>query len=55
MEAAFAALGFQAARGERAADDLIGYAEGLAHSPPGARPGPKKDRKHRAKGRKGTS
>ncbi len=55
MEAAFAALGFQVARGERAADDLIGYAEGLAHSPPGARPGPKKDRKHRAKGRKGTS
>ncbi len=47
MEAAFAALGFQAARGERAAGDLIGYAEGLAHSPPGARPGPKKDRKHR--------
>jgi 23S rRNA pseudouridine955/2504/2580 synthase len=47
MAAAFAALGFQAARGERAADDLIGYAEGLAHSPPGARPGPKKDRKHR--------
>jgi len=47
MEAAFAALGFQAARGERAAGDLIGYAEGLAHSPPGARPGPKRDRKHR--------
>ena len=39
MEAAFAALDFQAARGERAADDLIGYAAGLAHSPPGARPG----------------
>jgi 23S rRNA pseudouridine955/2504/2580 synthase len=55
MAAVFAALGFQAARGERAADDLIGYAEGLAHSPPGARPGPKKDRKHRAKGKKGTS
>ncbi len=52
MEAAFAALGFQAARGERAAGDLIGYAEGLAHSPPGARPGPKKDRKHRTAGRK---
>ena len=47
MEAAFAALGFQAVRGDRAADDLIGYAEGLAHSPPGARPGPKKDRQHR--------
>ena len=47
MEAAFAGLGFQAARGERAADELIGYAEGLAHSPPGARPGPKKDRQHR--------
>ena len=55
MEAAFAALGFQATRGERAADDLLGYAEGLAHSPPGARPGPKKDRKHRTAGRKGTS
>jgi len=55
MAAAFDALGFQTARGERAADDLISYAEGLAHSPPGARPGPKKDRKHRAKGRKGTS
>jgi hypothetical protein len=55
MEAAFAALGFQATRGERAADDLLGYAEGLAHSPPGARPGPKKDRKHRNAGRKGTS
>ncbi len=52
MEAAFAALGFQATRGERAAGDLIGYAEGLAHSPPGARPGPKKDRQHRAAGRK---
>ena len=47
MQAAFAALGFQAARGERAAGDLIGYGEGLAHSPPGARPGPKKDRAHR--------
>jgi len=47
MEAAFAALGFQAVRGDRAADDLIGYAQGLAHSPPGARPGPKKDGKHR--------
>jgi 23S rRNA pseudouridine955/2504/2580 synthase len=52
MAAAFAALGFQVARGERAADDLIGYAEGLAHSPPGARPGPKKDRKHRNAGGK---
>jgi 23S rRNA pseudouridine955/2504/2580 synthase len=52
MKAALAALGFQAIRGERAADDLIGYAEGLAHSPPGARPGPKKDRKHRGVGRK---
>ncbi len=52
MEAAFAALGFQAVRGERAAGDLIGYAEGLAHSPPGARPGPRKDRKHRTAGRK---
>jgi 23S rRNA pseudouridine955/2504/2580 synthase len=52
MEAAFAALGFQAARGERAAGDLIGYAEGLAHSPPGTRSGPKKDRKHRTAGRK---
>ena len=52
MEAAFAALGFQAARGEPAADDLLGYAEGLAHSPPGARPGPRKDRKQRTAGRK---
>jgi 23S rRNA pseudouridine955/2504/2580 synthase len=52
MAAAFAALGFQAARGERAADDLIGYAEGLAHSPPGARPGPKKDRQHRTAGKR---
>ena len=55
MEAAFAALGFQAARGERAAGDLIGYGEGLAHSPPGARPGPKKDRKHRAAAGKSTA
>jgi 23S rRNA pseudouridine955/2504/2580 synthase len=52
MEAAFAALGFQAARGEPAADDLLGYAEGLAHSPPGARPGPRKVRKQRTAGRK---
>ncbi len=52
MEAAFAALGFQAVRGERAADDLISYAEGLAHSPPGAKPGPKKKRKGVPKGRK---
>lgn len=52
MEAAFAELGFQAVRGERTADDLLGYAEGLAHSPPGARPGPKKDSKHRSAGKK---
>ena len=55
MEAAFAALGFRAARGERAAGDLIGYAEGLAHSPPGARPGPKKDREHRTAAGKSTA
>ncbi len=52
MEAAFAALGFQAARGEPAADGLLGYAEGLAHSPPGARPGPRKDHKQRTAGSK---
>ncbi len=51
MEAAFAALGFQADRGEPAADDLLGYAEGLAHSPPGARPGPGKKRKGATTGR----
>jgi 23S rRNA pseudouridine955/2504/2580 synthase len=55
MEAAFTALGFQAARGERAASDLIGYAEGLAHSPPGARPGPKKEHKHRTAAGKRTA
>ena len=37
MAAAFAALGFDPDKGERAADDLIGYAEGLAHSPPAKR------------------
>ena len=41
MEAAWSALGFHAAKGERAADDLLNYAEGLAHSPPGTRPGPR--------------
>jgi 23S rRNA pseudouridine955/2504/2580 synthase len=61
MEAALAALGFKAVRGERASDDLIGYAEGLAHSPPGSRPGPKKDRtaagksKHRKAAGKSTT
>ena len=43
MEAAWSALGFHAAKGERAADDLLSYAEGLAHSPPGTRPGPRSD------------
>ena len=41
MAAAWAVLGFHAAKGERAADDLLNYAEGLAHSPPGTRPGPR--------------
>ncbi|MCH8926845.1 MAG: RluA family pseudouridine synthase [Proteobacteria bacterium] len=41
MEAAWSALGFHASKGERAADDLLSYAEGLAHSPPGTRPGPR--------------
>ncbi len=53
MEAAWSALGFHTVRGERAAEDLIGYAEGLAHSPPGARPGPR--RKRRAVGSKSES
>jgi 23S rRNA pseudouridine955/2504/2580 synthase len=52
MEAAFAVLGFEAVRGERAADELIGYGEGLAHSPPGARPGAKKKPKRVTVGRK---
>jgi 23S rRNA pseudouridine955/2504/2580 synthase len=42
MEAAWSALGFHASKGERAADDLLNYAEGLAHSPPGTRPGPRR-------------
>jgi 23S rRNA pseudouridine955/2504/2580 synthase len=41
MEAAWSAFGFHASKGERAADDLLNYAEGLAHSPPGTRPGPR--------------
>ena len=45
MEAAWSALGFHAAKGERAADDLLSYAEGLAHSPPGTRPGPGRGRR----------
>ena len=40
MAAAWSALGFHASKGERAGDDLLDYAEGLAHSPPGTRPGP---------------
>ena len=45
MEAAWSALGFHASKGERAADDLLRYAEGLAHSPPGTRPGPGRGRR----------
>ena len=42
MEEAWAALGFDARKGERGARDLLDYAEGLAHSPPGTMPRPKK-------------
>ena len=45
MEAAWSAFGFHASKGERAADDLLNYAEGLAHSPPGTRPGPRRVRR----------
>jgi 23S rRNA pseudouridine955/2504/2580 synthase len=53
MAAAFSALGFHAAKGERAAEDLIDYAEGLAHSPPGTRRGAR--RKGRSAGRRSRS
>ncbi len=53
MAAAWAALGFDAAKGETAAQDLISYAEGLAHSPPGGRRGAK--RKGRSSGRRSRS
>ncbi len=43
MAAAWAALGFDTAKGERAGHDLIRYAEGLAHSPPGAQRAPKRE------------
>jgi 23S rRNA pseudouridine955/2504/2580 synthase len=38
MARAFAGLGLDAAAGEATAHDLLGYAEGQAHSPPGTRP-----------------
>ena len=38
MAAAWSDLGFDPARAERAEEDLIKYAEGLSHSPPGAKP-----------------
>ncbi len=44
MEAAWSALGFHASKGERALGDLLNYAEGLAHSPPGTRAGPRRRR-----------
>ncbi|MCH9013790.1 MAG: RluA family pseudouridine synthase [Proteobacteria bacterium] len=52
MEAAWSALGFHASKGERAADDLLSYAEGLAHSPPGTRPGPGPGRARHSPGRR---
>ena len=42
MEAAWRALGFDARKGERGARELLDYAEGLAHSPPGTMPKPKR-------------
>ncbi|MFQ6017696.1 MAG: RluA family pseudouridine synthase [Kiloniellaceae bacterium] len=45
MAAAWAALGFEPAKGERAADDLVAYAEGLRHSAPPERPAEKQKRR----------
>ncbi len=42
MAAAWSDLGFDPARAERAEQDLIKYTEGLTHSPPGAKPAPKR-------------
>ena len=42
MEEAWQTLGFDGRKGERGARDLLDYAEGLAHSPPGTMPKPKR-------------
>ena len=41
MALAFESLGFDPGAGERVAEDLLDYSQGHAHSPPGARPGPR--------------
>lgn len=48
MAAAWRALGFDERKAEPAAQDLVDYAEGLAHSPPGTAPKPNPKPKPRA-------
>ncbi len=44
MERMFRGFGFNSARAERAEAELLRYAEGQVHSPPGTPPGPKRER-----------
>ena len=52
MEEAWRALGFDERKGERGARELLDYAEGLAHSPPGTAPKPKRAGRKKPRGTK---